>query len=287
MALDAWLDESPAHDVAFWRLEGGLSQAERFAALKHLLTATRTPRNRRILPLMFGAVASLAVFVGLLFGIPFIQQNNLHTYATAVGGHRTLSFADGSKIELNTDTVVRLASGARPLSLYLDKGEVFFQIKHNADRPFVIHAGDHRIVDLGTKFIIRRDEQQLQLAVMEGRVQLDAENNSAKPRTLTAGDVVVATAKGVTSERKPLTALSDELGWQRGELVFDHVTLAYAVSEFNRYNSRKLLVADTHVARLTIDGKFRTNNIDLFARVTRDVLKLRIETIGNETVLSR
>ena len=178
--------------------------------------------------------------------------------------------------------MVRLSADTAQRALYLDKGEAYFQIEHDANRPFVVHVADHRITDLGTKFLIRRDEGRLEVAVVEGRVQLDAENGSAKPRLLTSGDVVVATANAVTSARKPLATLSNELGWQRGLLVFDHTTLDEVAAEFNRYNSKKLVIADPQTARLTIDGKFQADNIELFARVARDVLKLRVEIRGND-----
>ena len=284
--LDAWFAQSLANRVAYWRLEAGLGQAERFAVLKPALPRRAPQTTRRILPLLFGAAAAIAAIAVWVFGVPSFTDDNLRTYATTVGGRETLALADGSRIELNTDTVVRLAATAKRRELYLDKGEAYFEIEHDAHRPFVVHVGDHVVTDLGTKFLIRRDEGRLEVAVVEGRVQLDAANGSAKSRLLTQGDVVVATANTIEAHKKPLATLSDELGWQHGLLVFDHTTLAEAAAEFNRYNSRKLIVADAKTARLTIDGKFQANNVELFARVARDVLKLKVETRGDNTVVS-
>lgn len=284
--LDAWLAESLEHRVAYWRLEAGLGQAERFAVLKPATPRRAQQSTRRILPLLFGAAAAIAAIAVSVFGIPSFSDESLRTYATTVGGRETLALADGSRIELNTDTVVRLASTAKRRELYLDKGEAYFEIEHDVKRPFIVHVGDHVVTDLGTKFLIRRDEGRLEVAVVEGRVQLDATNGSTKSRLLTKGDVIVATAGNIEAHKKPLATLTDELGWQHGLLVFDHTSLADAATEFNRYNSRKLIVADAKTARLTIDGKFQANNVELFARVARDVLKLKVEMRGADTVVS-
>ena len=286
-ALDAWLNESLAHGVAFWRLEAGLGQAERLVALKPALPETDVSPRRRILPLLFGGTAAAAILAAVIFGVSFFEARNLRSYATTVGGQETLALADGSQIQLNTDTVVRLSADTSRRELYLDKGEVYFQIKHDPKRPFVVHVGDNIVTDLGTKFLIRRDEGRMEVAVMEGRVRFDTENESTKSKLLTAGDTVLATANKVVSDKKPLAVLSDQLGWQRGLIVFDHEPLDAAAAEFNRYNSRKLVIADAQTARLTIDGKFQANNVELFARVARDVLRLRVETRGNDTVISR
>ena len=60
------------------------------------------------------------------------------TYATAVGGHKTLTLGDGSEVELNTDTIVRMPKVAGQRQVILDKGEAYFQIKHDAENPFIV-----------------------------------------------------------------------------------------------------------------------------------------------------
>lgn len=285
--LDTWLAQSLAHSVAYWRLEAGLGQAERFAVLRPMSVRRPPSQSRRILPLVFGAAAAIAAVVVSVSGLSDFSDRNLHTYATTVGGRETLALADGSRIELNTDTVVRLAANAQRRELYLDRGEAYFEIEHNARRPFVVHVGDHVVTDLGTKFVVRRDNGRVEVSVVEGKVRLDAKDGSAKPRLLLPGDVVVATAGRLSEEKKSLSALSDELGWQRGMLVFDHTSLGEVATEFNRYNSHKLIIADVNTAKLTIDGKFQANNAELFARLARDVLKLQVHKRGSDTVISR
>src|SRR6185437_9337475 len=104
------------------------------------------------------AAASVAVI-----GIASVVASNWKaeryvTYSTALGGHKTLALGDGSEIELNTDTVVRLPKGVGR-QVILEKGEAFFQVRHDDSNPFVVTTRSGRVVDLGTKFVIRQRDR--------------------------------------------------------------------------------------------------------------------------------
>lgn len=285
-----WLAESPAHRVAFVRLTIGWGRTERLAALRpsqqEKVAATS---SRRSTPILRRAVASMAIAIILgASAFVLLSRPNTQTYATAVGGHRMVSLADGSQIELNTDTVLRVSIGTHEREISLDRGEAYFKIRHDARRVFVVVAGDRRITDLGTAFAVRRDSGRLEVAVVEGRVQLDAtDNQRQKSATLTSGDTAVATANSVSVRKEPNQKLTSELGWRRGVLVFEHTTLADAVTEFNRYNREKLLIVDPVAGRRTIGATFHTNDIGAFTRLAKEVFGLRVEDRGDEIVISR
>ncbi len=124
----------------------------------------------------------------------------------------------------------------------------------------MVIASGHRIVDLGTKFTVRREARGLSVAVTEGRVQLETSDARGKPTTLTAGQVALADAKSVSIEKKPADELSTELKWRTGLIEFRYTTLAEAAREFNRYNRTKLVIADPGAAKLTVVGTFGTND---------------------------
>jgi transmembrane sensor len=127
------------------------------------------------------------------------------------------------------------------------------------------------------------------VALLEGQVRLGmADSHSrARPTLLAPGDVATATSSTLFVTKKPMKALSNELGWRKRKLVFSHTTLADAANEFNRYNREKLIVADPAVARLMIDGTFRTDNLKAFTEIAQEVLKLHIEEYGDQIVISR
>jgi transmembrane sensor len=109
----------------------------------------------------------------------------------------------------------------------------------------------------------------------------------SRPMTLTPGDVVTATATSVSLTEKATQDLTNQLGWRRGMLVFDRTALADVANEYNRYNRKKIVIADAATARFTISGTLPTNDIGAFARVARKFFNLRVEQLGNEVVVSR
>ncbi len=284
--LDAWRAESLAHEAAFLRLDAAWNRTERLAALRApkrgWLPASRARRG------IVRAVAGLAALVIVCAaGANYLFAPREKIYATQVGGHRTVALADGSQIELNTDTVLRLAVDGR--GAFLDRGEAYFQIRHDAIHPFVVTTAKHRVIDLGTKFLIRNDNDRLEVSLMEGRARFETANATGRKRStgLTPGDFAVATADSMSVTKKPAREMANELGWRRGVLIFRHTTLADAVAEFNRYNREKIVIADANVAQHMIGGTFTTSEVKRFALVVRDVLGLNIENSDDQIVISR
>jgi transmembrane sensor len=184
--------------------------------------------------------------------------------------------------------VLRARVSDRERLVTLERGEAYFQIAHDPKHPFVVMAGDHRVTDLGTKFLVRRDNKNLEVAVTEGRVQLDTPDGRLQsPVLLTRHEAAEVKGNKVFVTRKTAQSLTNELGWRHGFLVFDHTTLADAVAQFNRYNQGKLVIADPATSRLTMDGTFPIDGISAFTEVAQEVFKLRIERRGGNTVISR
>ena len=284
-ALDAWLAQSMAHQLAYWRLEAAWDRTERLEALR---TAEEPAPQRKSWSLPLKIAAALAVTAAIGAGAAhYIMQPRDRVFTTAVGGREVVSFADGTKIELNTDTVLRARMTTDSRTIWLEKGEAYFQVKYDSKHPFVVFAGDHRITDLGTKFLVRRDPGRLEVALMEGRVRFGAADASPKSALLVPGDVVTATASTMFVTHRSQGSLARQLGWEHGMLVFDNMTLADAANEFNRYNRQQLVIADPGAARLTIVGTFHTTDVKAFIDVAQDVFRLRVENNGNQIVISR
>ncbi|HVT23170.1 MAG TPA: FecR domain-containing protein [Rhizomicrobium sp.] len=285
--LDAWLAKSDAHVVAFLRAEAAWSRADKLVALKPQSSRRIAETLKDVLPTALRAVAAAVVIavVGVAANT-YLATFNEKTYTTPVGGRETITLVDGSQIALNTDTVLRMDLSGRERKVWLDRGEAYFHVTHNAQRPFRVFAGNRTVTDLGTRFSVRRDSERFEVAVMEGKVAFDPGKEQQKPIALLPGDVVVATTTKVSVTKKPSRALAESLGWQRGLLIFDNTTLADAANEFNRYNGEKLVVARS-AAHLPVVGTFRANDVEAFARVTKEVFGLRSEKRGQSIVIAR
>ncbi len=288
--LDAWLALSHAHAVSFLRMSHVWNRADRLGALRQPLKqapdkiAVRGPKPvlRRI---ALGLVA--AVVVGAVMSFYFARPAD-EFFSTPIGGREILTLADGSQVELNTETTLRIRVNNEERSVFLDRGEAYFQIKHDSAHPFTVVAQGHRITDLGTKFSVREEAGRLKVALLEGSARIDTANTSDKrSAVLKPGDVALATADSLSIARRPVDRLANELGWRRGVLIFNHTTLEEAAREVNRYSRKKLVIADAGAAHLMIGGTFSASNVDSIAEAAKAFFGLRVEDRGDRLVISK
>jgi len=288
-ALEAWLNRSPAHRAAYWRLEAAWDHTRRLPALQTQAaeTVVEAPRNWFLL-MKVAAVLVVAVALGVASTL-YLSAPRDRTYTTGIGGHEVVSFADGTKIELNTATHLRARMTTAERVVWLDRGEAYFEVKHDPTHPFIVIVGDHRITDLGTKFLVRRQAGRTKVALLEGSAEFSVANVRSRTQSalLMPGDVAIGTANAIAVTREPEQQLSRQLSWRKGLLVFKHTTLAAAVAEFNRYNREKLVLADSDTGALTIGGTFNVHHLDDFTKLVQLVLGLRVRANGSEILISR
>lgn len=293
IALDAWLAESSAHRVAYLRLKSGYARTERLVALGPQQISQSSEERRPLwagflrVAASFGATAVLG-----LVGAFFLVRSNTTpeaAYATSVGGHELVRLADGSQIELNTNTSLRLSMENGRRIAKLEKGEAFFQITHDASHPFVVETAGHRVVDLGTQFSVRDEPDRIDVLLVEGRARIEQANTSVQHETaiLSPGDLGVATADTMSVRKQSPAAIARALSWRHDLLIFHDTTLADAAASLNRYNRDKLVIADSAVAKFTINGTFGTHDVEFFVRMAQSIFGLHVATNGTTTTISR
>jgi len=286
-ALDRWIAQSVAHRVAYLRLDAAWSSADRLAALRP--PAEEEPAPKRLLPLLMrvAAVVGVASVLGVAAMHSFAPPPE-RSFSTRIGGRETVSFADGSKIELNTDTLIRARMTTRSREIWLEKGEAYFSIKHDRAHPFTVMVEGHRVTDLGTKFFIRREGARVEVGLVQGRARVENRSIMASQSALLApGDVVTATDDSMSMEKKPVAELDDALAWRRGMLVFHRVPLGQVAAEYNRYNRVKIVIADAEVARRPITATVPVNDLAAFTRMAENFFGLHVARNGDEIVVTR
>jgi len=275
--FEAWKAQSLAHRVAYVRLESTWQRTERLAALRRpmLDKAVRvgSPSAWRNAKYAAALGAMLLIGGGIFLGS---ERSRALSYSTDVGNREIISLADGSHIELNTNSAVRVRLSQNRREVFLDRGEAYFDVSHDAKRLFTVVASGHRITDIGTKFSVREDAGKVEVALIEGKARLDifATGSSARSEMLLPGDVAIATANRISLQRQSKQSIANQLGWRRGVIVFDSTPLGEAVAEVNRYNRTKLVVADPALSRLTISGTFPADNFQIVVDAARDVYGL-------------
>lgn len=255
----AWLEESPRHVKEFllmqaWEQEaagfdpGRKIDVEEIAAritnivpLKHSTAAERGANRWQILALA-ASLAAVAV-LGWIFVSP-------PTYSTAIGESRTVELSDGSRIEINTQSRVRVDISARARDIQLLEGEALFKVARDANRPFRVHAGKHVIQAVGTEFTVNRRPLGTVVSVLEGAVRLLTDvPGDANANLLSAGEEARIDTRGRVEKRETPQNAPNLAAWHQRRLVFRDDALADIAAEFNRHNRNLQIVVEGDAAR--------------------------------------
>jgi transmembrane sensor len=288
-ALDAWLSQSILHRVAFVRFDDAWQRSRRLAALRrssHGRTAILTLKK---MPPFLIRITSLAVCLAILgAGAVLLRPAPVaQLFSTPIGGHEIAVLGDGSRIELNTDTVLRIYDTSDKRTVWLDRGEALFQIKHDATRALIVYAGNHRVTDLGTEFVIRRDGKQVKIALLQGRVSVGQIHRDGRDAVLEPGNVLLASGEQISISKVSQRTLESDLSWRRGLLAFNRASLKDAALEFNRYNREQLTIADPAVGRLVFDGSLPANKPEELAQIAHSFFGLNFKRTDGKIVIYR
>lgn len=297
-SLDAWLAESDGNRTAYLRLRLSWQEVDRIAALgrRQPLSEEHSQLHPRIRwPVAVGLAASLALALLIgghslppqVFRKPDMPQMVVDSFSTPVGGRRTLAFTDGSTVQLNTASKVRTAIVPDKREVWLDEGEAFFEVAHKQGQPFIVHAGDRQVTVLGTKFSVRHEPGKVTIAVLEGRVRVDEieQGNAVRSSIIRGGDIAIASGPAMLVASHAEDKVEAALAWQQGMLIFDQASLGEIVAEFNRYNSKKMVVRDPETAALRLGGMFPAHQPSAFTRLLRDAYGIKIAEVNEEIML--
>jgi transmembrane sensor len=299
-ALDHWLDASTANTVTYVRLEAAWARADRFKVLGAGVPAGQVPtpedfelssffcgRRRRQLRRSLLRIRTLAAGVVVAFGAAaalYFGSAAEPDYKTPVGGTASVPVADGSRVILNTNSAIRISITGTERHVELDRGEAYFEVARDPARPFVVGAGNKRVVAVGTKFSVRRLGNDIRVSVTEGKVRIEEQRESMS--LLAAGSIANTREGSILVQRESPTDVEESLSWRTGYLMFHENTLREAVAEFNRYNSRKIVIEDPTVGDVRLSGRFRTTEYEAFVRLLEAGFPIRAQRLDQQIILT-
>jgi len=286
-AFTRWLRTSPEHVLAYLRVSAFWHDAElidkatrgdidglvaralsesNVVSLKEVgrVVAPSDVSERAASPFRPWAIAAALaiVCVGMLFGV--LQFYGGQSYATGVGELRTVTLADGSKVELNARSRIKVKFSDARRDVELLEGQALFSVAKDAARPFVVRSGNTDVKAVGTQFDVNRKPGGTVVTVFEGRVavsqpateqQTTASTATPVPRVLLSpGDQVTVTSQTIMPAKK--ANLAAATAWTEGMLMFDSAPLSEVVREFNRHNLKPMLIMDERLLDLRISGIF-------------------------------
>jgi transmembrane sensor len=328
--FDRWLRKSPEHQSAYleiaaiWNEGADLDPSNRWdpdtliaraagdpeniIALERNRSDTPPSRTSRRVPPLAAAHAGhrrlFAIAASILFATAALATYILASsgvYATALGEQRSLALSDGSTVQLNSLSKVRIRYGEHERSVDLLRGEALFHVAKDSTRAFIVHSGPTAVRAVGTRFDVYRKADGTIVTVVEGRVAFNgsASSNEGGPsvlkhgggqdlRNLAAGAEVADLAQQQADGAIFLTAgeqitvstntarktvqpnLAGATSWTQRQLVFESASLADVAEEFNRYNERKLVIDPSALGALHISGVFSSADPASLSRFLRD-----------------
>lgn len=248
--------------------------------------------NWKRLAILGTAVAAM-LFCGMAVMLAWQYRANVQqaAYRTALGALQSVGLADGSEATLNSDSAIGVVLGRHERTIDLRRGEVFFKVAKDPQRPFVINVGNHRVIAVGTRFSVWRDGQRLRVVVTEGVVRLESSDDPgypSRPTTLLpAGSIAEVDDANLRIRQVALDEAKQMLSWRNGYLTFDDTPLSVAAAEFNRYNAQQIVVTDPAIANLRIGGNFRWSNTQAFVRLLEQGFPVHAQPTGGDIVLLR
>ncbi|MET0986189.1 MAG: FecR domain-containing protein [Steroidobacteraceae bacterium] len=223
------------------------------------------------------AAAAMLVIVGTAW-----WQLQRPTYVTDIGEQRSLVLADGSRVQLNSRSRLRVRFSEHERSVDLLEGQGLFEVAKDAGRPFIVYGSGTLVRAVGTQFDVNRRVDQTVVTVLEGKVQVravpdrfssaqgpatsvEATTSGAAPAgeptrvaELAAGEQAVVAADQITLPDTPNIAAAT--AWTQRQLIFESARLADVVFEFNRNNERQLVIRDVDSGNFLVSGVFSSTD---------------------------
>ena len=307
--LEAWLAGDSRRAGAFGKARAVSLYSERARALgpqfdpqaflakdtfpaKSSLSKTKafSPARRRML---WGTAAAAGIGGAVLAGYSLTAAGE--DYTTRRGEMRVVPLADGSVVNLNTESRIRVLYTAARRTIHLERGEALFDVAKDAARPFVVHAGDTQVTAVGTSFsVLRLADAPVQVLVSEGVVEVDGARSRAAVR-LSANMRAVAPLIGTAADGVPVirtaavapVEIERAVAWREGRIAFEGQTLAEAVRDFQRYSDTRIVIDDPSIAGEEVTGLFQATDPVGFAQAVATSFGWHAEVGENQVRLSR
>ncbi len=212
--------------------------------------------------------------------LPEQWQNWRSDYHTAAGQQLSVELADGSRLTLNTDTAlaVRYSDSLRQIELL--RGEAYFEVAPNKQRPFVVDGGQATARAVGTAYSVHKHAEELRVVVSEGTVEIGADSAKA----------LVHASEQAEYRQGRLQAVAkldndDALAWRRRQTVFHRQPLTQVLAEVNRYRRGRIVAVNPQLAERVVNGVFNNGDPDAVLAALVTTLQAKALRMPGDLVL--
>jgi transmembrane sensor len=230
------------------------------------------PRSRSRSLAWAGLAAALTL--GAFFGPRALRPAPEIQFTTTVAGYERARLDDGSTLELNAASAVRVQFTAAERRVQLESGEAHFAVAHDTARPFIVSAGGIAVRAVGTAFNVRyTSDGGVEVTVTEGKVRVGQSGPASSAAE--SAPLVAAGQRIVLPHHAPLPAVEQvdpatlraALAWQSRLADFAEAPLADIIARFNTRSRIQLFLADEKLADRRIGGTFALDEAEAFVRL--------------------
>jgi transmembrane sensor len=302
LKLDAAALEALARQIASEGNVIPLRQAEARTPVAVSNSATDASASRSRLPTprvgrRFAVAACVSLLSAIIGFAVWMHADRGVIYVTQRGEQRSVTLTDGSVVQLNSQSRLRVSFSEQVRRVELIDGQALFEVAKNPARPFVVVSGETSVRAVGTQFDVYRKSAGTVVTVLEGRVAVSGDtprvptpafdsahaskqqSNSAGPDAvvLSAGEQILITPTAILAPQA--TNVQAAVAWTQKKLVFDAAPLSEVVAEFNRYSHRQLLLDSAALNDIRISGVFASSGVDHLVQF----LQQRFDVVATST----
>ena len=274
-AFSRWRESDPAHAIAFARVQATWESLEHHGIDAQSPFVERGSRRRFLRNVAAGAAA-----VGLVGAAGLLYTSRAMAWSratTAVGGFQRLRLPDSSLLELNTDTSVSWRFSEHARDLRIEQGEIAMELATGAPITLVVAIATLSLSP--GSFNARVVDRRVGLTVLQGHATASVLRDGVYQTSVVESGQSAEWGAGPARVQPTTAAARDRLiAWRDGSIVFDDEPLAAAVAEYNRYLSRKIVVADPVLATMRVGGRFATSDPTAFLHAVSVSLNAEIRS---------
>jgi ferric-dicitrate binding protein FerR (iron transport regulator) len=216
-------------------------------------------------------IGILSAWAGMHLWSPMVT-----TYETTDLEQRIITLPDNSTVRLNKNSAISFRKGLEGTTRkVMLRGEAFFDVIHDASRPFTIHSGDAIVRDIGTSFNVKQQRDgKIVVAMKEGIASLRSKNRSKTEASVLTKNRIGILNKGkvsVTSQE----GIQNYLSWINGRLVFKEMTFDKVIRQLDDIYGIHSSMEDSSLAALSLTAY--TNNTSLDEVLDMIALSLEID----------
>jgi transmembrane sensor len=210
---------------------------------------------------------------------------------TKMGEKSILTLYDGTKIILNADSKFKYAQtyNRKTREVYLE-GEAYFEVAHDPARPFIVHAGDISIKDMGTVFNISDYplDDEISISLVEGKVKVTNKNTNADKNgvELRPLQTFVYNKKDEVSSIKNFD-LQEEVGWKDNILKFESQPLNKIFKTLERSYGVNFELKDNSYGEHRISADFRNESVWTIIKVVANITNLKYRVVEDSNTIKK